>query len=92
MEAFRKLNISHSLLKAIEKAGFTEPTEIQEKTIPLTLEGKDILGSSATGSGKTLAFGACIIEKTKRGAGIQALILTPTRELTQQVSTNLKSF
>ena len=92
MEAFKKLKLSQSLLKAIERVGFTEPSEIQDKTIPLTLEGKDILGSSATGSGKTLAFGACIIEKTKRGAGIQALILTPTRELTQQVSKNLKEF
>ncbi len=92
MEKFRKLNLSHSLLKAIEKAGFIEPSEIQEKAIPPILEGKDVLGSSATGSGKTLAFGAGIIEKIKKGDGIQALILAPTRELTQQISHNLKIF
>jgi len=92
MEKFRKLKLSKEILTAIEKAGFSEPSEIQEKTIPLILEGKDILGSSATGSGKTLAFGAGIIEKIKRGGGIQAIILTPTRELTLQVARHLKFF
>ncbi len=92
MEKFRKLALSEYLLKAIEEANFTEPSEIQEKTIPLVLRGKDVLGSSATGSGKTLAFGAGIIEKTKKGGGIQSLILTPTRELAEQVAHSLRRF
>ncbi len=92
MEEFKKLKLSHNLLNAIEKLGFIEPSEIQEKAIPPILEGKDVLGNSATGSGKTLAFGTGIIEKAKKGEGIQALILTPTRELTLQVSQHLKIF
>jgi len=92
MENFKKLKISESLFKAIEESGFTEPTEIQEKAIPPILEGKDVLGSAMTGSGKTLAFGAGIIEKVKKGAGVQALVLTPTRELAEQVSKSLKKF
>lgn len=85
MESFRKLGLSEQLLKLLEKAGFSEPSEIQEKVIPLVLQGKDVIGGSATGSGKTLAFGAGIIEKIKKEKGLQVLILTPTRELAEQV-------
>jgi ATP-dependent RNA helicase DeaD len=92
MEKFEHLKLSKTLLIAIEKKGFREPTEIQEKAIPLVLEGKDIVASSATGSGKTLAFAAGIIDKVKHSEGIQALILTPTRELAEQVGQSLKSF
>lgn len=92
MEKFKKLKLSESLFKAIEDSGFKEPTEIQEKAIPPILEGKDVLGSAMTGSGKTLAFGAGIIDKIKKGAGVQALVLTPTRELAEQVSKSLKKF
>ena len=92
MEKFRKLGLSTQMLELIEKAGFTEPSEIQEKAIPLAMAGKDIIGGSATGSGKTLAFGAPIIEKIERGKGIQALVLTPTRELAEQVAIILRKF
>ena len=80
------------MLNAIRDAGFTVPSEIQEKTIPLVLTGKDVIGSSATGSGKTLAFGAGLIDKMNRGFGIQTLILTPTRELAEQVAKTLQKF
>ena len=56
MEQFEKLGLSKDLLSVLQEAGFKTPTEIQEKTIPLALAGKDIIGGSATGSGKTLAF------------------------------------
>ena len=79
MEKFKQLNLSEELLDAIRREGFDTPSEIQEKTIPLVLQGKDVIGSSATGSGKTLAFGAGIIDRVSAGNGIQALILTPTR-------------
>ena len=92
MEAFKKHGISEELAKALKEAGFTELREIQEKTIPLALAGKDIIGGSATGSGKTLAFGASIIDKVEHGKGVQALIMTPTRELAEQVSMSLKKF
>ncbi len=80
------------ILRVIEEKKFDEPTEIQDKTIPLILEGKDVIGESYTGSGKTLAFAAGIIEKTRKGEGVQALILTPTRELAEQVSDAIKEF
>ena len=92
MKTFNSMKLNPNLLKTIEELGFKEPTEIQEKVIPLALEGKDILGGSATGSGKTLAFGAPIINKIHRGKGIQALILTPTRELAEQVASTISSF
>ncbi len=92
MESFRKLGLSEPLIKLIEEAKFTEPSEIQEKTIPLAIAGKDVIGGSATGSGKTLAFGASIIEHAEKGNGIQALILAPTRELAEQVGNVLMQF
>ena len=92
MKGFKKLNLNENLLRSIEDAKFEVPSEIQEKAIPLILEGRDVLGSSATGSGKTLAFGVGIIQKTEKGKGVQALILTPTRELADQVTKSLRMF
>ena len=92
MEKFRKLGLSQEMIDLVKKAGFTEPSEIQEKAIPAILEGKDVIGGSATGSGKTFAFGAPIIDKMDRGNGVQALILTPTRELAEQITKVLFSF
>ncbi|MCF7798343.1 DEAD/DEAH box helicase [Candidatus Woesearchaeota archaeon] len=76
----------------IKEQHFTQPTEIQLKTIPLVVEGKDVMGGSATGSGKTLAFGAGIIQNSESGHGMQALVLAPTRELAEQISEALKIF
>ena len=92
MENFTKLGLSKALTDVLKQFGFTEPTEIQEKSIPLAMEGKDIIGGSATGSGKTLAFASPIIENLKPNNKIQALILTPTRELAEQVSTSIRNF
>lgn len=92
MEQFEKLGLSKEVLYVLKEAGFKTPSEIQEKTIPLALAGKDIIGGSATGSGKTLAFASAIIENLKSNQNIQALILTPTRELAEQVSTSIKYF
>jgi ATP-dependent RNA helicase DeaD len=90
MNTFKDLNLSSELFTAIEKLGFTEPTQIQEKAIPHIIEGRDVVGESATGSGKTLAFGCGVIEHVIPKAGLQALILTPTRELAQQVKDSIK--
>ncbi len=92
MNEFDNLGLSSGLVKALADAGITSPTDVQAKAIPLVLEGKDVLGSSATGSGKTIAFGAGIIEKISSGNGIQALILTPTRELAEQIGKNLSRY
>ncbi len=71
---------------------FITPTEVQSKTIPLALAGKNVIGQSKTGTGKTLAFGTPIIDKIDPSIrSIQALILTPTRELCLQVAEVIRS-
>lgn len=94
MEKFRNLGLSDAIIEALEKKGFTAPTPIQEKTIPMLLSGeKDIVGQAQTGTGKTAAFGLPIIENVREGAGhVQAIILTPTRELAMQVADEIISF
>ncbi len=92
MEYFRKLGIIEPILKSIKEENFEKPTEIQEKSIPLVLAGKDVIAGAATGSGKTLVFGSGIIKNSERGKGIQALILTPTRELAEQNAKALTKF
>jgi ATP-dependent RNA helicase DeaD len=92
MEKFKELGLNQGLLDAIKAKGITDPTEIQEKAIPLALAGEDIVGGSATGSGKTLAFSAPIIQNLKPGNFPKALILTPTRELAEQVADAFKDF
>jgi ATP-dependent RNA helicase DeaD len=87
--SFTKLGLNSKLVDEIHEMGFKEPTAIQKSCIPLILEGKDIIGQSLTGSGKTAAFGLPILHKTLSSQGIQALILTPTRELAQQVKEHL---
>jgi ATP-dependent RNA helicase RhlE len=93
MPSFTTLGLSSSLLKAIEKQGYTDPTPIQEAAIPLFLAKKDILGSAQTGTGKTAAFALPIIQalegqlfNPKRA--VKALILAPTRELAIQIQEN----
>lgn len=92
MNEFEKLGLDEAILKVIVAEKFEKPSEIQAKSIPMILEGKDVMAVSATGSGKTLAFAAGIIHDAKKGAGVQAVILTPTRELAEQVSDSFKTF
>ncbi len=87
---FENLGLSNQLLIAIKKLGFNTPTEIQTKSIPDIMAGKDVIGESATGSGKTLAFGCGIVEQVVPREGVQALVLTPTRELAEQVKDAMK--
>ena len=89
---FKKLGINESILEIIKEEKFAEPSEIQKKGIPLVLAGKDIIAGSATGSGKTLVFGSVIIQNAEKVKKIQALILTPTRELAEQVTRALRKF
>jgi len=92
MEKFKDLGIGEPLLKSIKSEKFERPSEIQEKSIPLILAGRDVIAGSATGSGKTLAFASGILQGSEQGKGIQALVLTPTRELTEQVAMALTKF
>jgi ATP-dependent RNA helicase DeaD len=89
--SFHKLGLDEKLVDEIHQMGFEHPTPIQESCIPLILDGKDIIGQSLTGSGKTAAFGLPLLHKVSFGQGVQALILTPTRELTHQVKEHLET-
>ncbi|MDX1770005.1 MAG: DEAD/DEAH box helicase [Planococcaceae bacterium] len=87
---FKDYGISEEILRALDGLGYTEPTEVQEKVIPLALEKRDISVKSQTGSGKTAAFGIPICELVEWDENKpQALVLTPTRELALQVSEDI---
>jgi ATP-dependent RNA helicase DeaD len=90
---FESLGLSDTALKVLEQRGFEEPTPIQEMTIPAIMTGtKDIVGQAQTGTGKTAAFGLPIIELLpEKSKTVQALVLTPTRELAIQVAEEVNS-
>lgn len=90
MTKFSEFGLDPLIVKSVNRMGFEEATPIQEKTIPLGLLGKDIIGQAQTGTGKTAAFGLPLINKidTKK-TGVQSLIIAPTRELAIQVSEEL---
>ncbi|MFH0808739.1 MAG: DEAD/DEAH box helicase [archaeon] len=93
---FETLGIAEPILKALMEAGYVEATPIQEKTIPLLLGGKDVIGIAQTGTGKTAAFGIPILqklnEKNFKVRGPRALVLAPTRELAAQIMEEFKIF
>lgn len=93
MTEFKELGLSENMINALEKKGFTNPTPIQKKAIPILLEGNlDIIGQAQTGTGKTAAFGIPMVETLNEGSkDVQALILAPTRELAIQVSDEINS-
>ncbi|MDO4728968.1 MAG: DEAD/DEAH box helicase [Bacteroidota bacterium] len=94
MNNFINLGLQDSLLKAIEDLGFTTPSEVQEKAIPILLEkDTDIVALAQTGTGKTAAFGFPLIQKiNSKNKKTQALILSPTRELCLQITNELKLY
>ena len=90
---FADLGLSPELLKAVTEAGYENPSPIQEKSIPLVLMGRDLLGCAQTGTGKTAAFAIPIIEQLASPDEIrkpQALVLVPTRELALQVTNEVE--
>jgi ATP-dependent RNA helicase DeaD len=91
---FSELNISEEVIKATQDLGYDEMTEIQEKSIPVLIEGRDVIGKSNTGTGKTAAFGIPAIESIteENKDKVTVLILCPTRELSVQVCDELKKF
>ena len=90
---FADFEIDARLIAAVTGLGFDEPTPIQVQAIPDLLRGHDIIGRARTGSGKTAAFGLPLLERVKEGSGgVQALVLTPTRELAVQVTEALRSY
>ena len=91
MHSFSEYRLSDNLNKSLRDLRFNKPTEIQSKTIPLGIEGSDILASAETGSGKTASYLIPLINKISKEGKTSGLILTPTRELAQQVSEVCKS-
>lgn len=91
--SFESLGLREELLRAVQESGYTQPSDIQQLAIPPMLEGTDVLGQAQTGTGKTAAFTLPILHRLESDyRGIQALILTPTRELALQVSTNVERY
>jgi ATP-dependent RNA helicase RhlE len=89
---FAELGLSAPMLGALADAGYTLPTPIQAEAVPLALKGRDLIGLAMTGTGKTAAFTIPIIERLAGGRGTRALILTPTRELCQQVEESFRKY
>ena len=98
MSTFKELGLSQDILATLSANGFEKPTPIQTQAIPLVLKGHDLIGLAQTGTGKTAAFGLPMIEKLVADGkrpdprNIRALVLAPTRELVNQIATNLKLF
>lgn len=88
---FYGLSIAPKLLDKLEAVGFTKPTPIQQKAIPVIIEGKDMIGIAQTGTGKTLAFGIPMIQRLTQSRG-RGLVLVPTRELAIQVKESIAPF
>ncbi len=86
-QSFGEITLSKQVLQALFEMGFEEPSPIQRDAIPLALEGQDLIGQAQTGTGKTAAFGIPVVERINpKFQAVQALVITPTRELAVQVS------
>lgn len=91
MKTFQEFGLDASVLRAITEMGFEESTPIQEKTIPLAMDGRDLIGQAQTGTGKTAAFGIPLVSKINvKEERISALIMCPTRELAIQVAEEIE--
>jgi len=96
---FQELNLIEPILKALDTEGYTHPTPIQEQSIPVVLDGRDLLGCAQTGTGKTAAFAIPLLQilhqqknEAKGTRPIKALILTPTRELAIQIGESFMAY
>ena len=97
--SFRDLGLGANVLKAIQEAGYTEPTPIQLAAIPVVLAGQDLIGIAQTGTGKTAAFTLPILARLERPAagttprrGTRVLVVAPTRELVVQIEENVRAY
>ena len=91
-ETFEQFGLKKDIMRAIGYAGFKVPSPIQLQAIPLVIQGRDIVAQAQTGTGKTAAFGLPTLNKIDPNGGVQALIITPTRELANQVSDELYKY
>ena len=95
--SFSELGLAAELLRALNEAGYTEPTPIQRRSIPLVLEGRDLLAAAQTGTGKTAAFALPMLQRLSANSrqdnrAVRALILVPTRELAAQVGDAFRGY
>jgi ATP-dependent RNA helicase RhlE len=90
--SFQKLGLSDVILEGVRAAGYTEPTAIQLRAIPVVLEGKDIIASAQTGTGKTAAFALPVLNRLEKHGRCRCLVLEPTRELAAQVETAFRDY
>ncbi|MGH9382003.1 MAG: DEAD/DEAH box helicase [Thermoanaerobaculia bacterium] len=94
--SFHSFGLSAELLRAVDEQGYSHPTPVQTKAIPVVLEGRDVMASAQTGTGKTAAFTLPLLERLRRASGrngkVRALILVPTRELAAQVEASLATY
>src|SRR5919112_5363456 len=93
MTSFADLRLSDAVLSALRDLGYESPSPIQEQAIPELLQGKDVIGQAQTGTGKTAAFGLPLLQYVDPSMNeVQALVLTPTRELCIQVTQALRAY
>lgn len=93
MSKFKDLGLNQAFADALEKVGYTDPTPIQEQAIPELLRGSDVIGQAQTGTGKTAAFGLPMLQSLiPERREVQAIVLTPTRELCIQVAQSLRAY
>jgi ATP-dependent RNA helicase RhlE len=92
---FSALGLGPNITKALLEQGYTEPTPIQSKAVPLILSGRDVIGVAQTGTGKTAAFVLPLLQRLStepRRQGLRALIVAPTRELVVQIEENIRQY
>jgi ATP-dependent RNA helicase RhlE len=89
---FSKLGLSPKALEGVRAAGYTDPTAIQVRAIPIVMSGRDLIGSAQTGTGKTAAFALPIISRLAQHGALRVLVLEPTRELAAQVETAFRDY
>lgn len=97
MDTFDELGLNNTLLRAVKREGYTEPTPVQVQCIPSLLEGRDVLGIAQTGTGKTAAFALPVLQIMSRTPParrrvIRALVLSPTRELAAQIDERFAAY
>jgi ATP-dependent RNA helicase DeaD len=90
--SFEDFGLKREIMQSIRYAGFKQPSPIQQMAIPVILEGRDVVGQAHTGTGKTAAFGLPILNNMHLQGGVEVLIITPTRELANQVSDELYKY
>jgi ATP-dependent RNA helicase RhlE len=96
--SFDSLGLAPALLRAVQEQGYTQPTPIQARVIPVVLEGRDVMAGAQTGTGKTAGFALPLLQRLSAAAApngprrIRALILTPTRELAAQVGESVRDY